>query len=317
MTTNGAPASRPAESSAWAPLRQRVFRLLWFGVLISWTGTWMQTVGAQWLLVDEPNSAALVSLVQVATTLPLMLLALPGGVLADSFDRRRLLITVQAYLFVVAILLTVLTAAGRMPPALLLGFTFALGLGAAVQIPTWQAMIPELVPRTQLRAAAGLDLVSVNLAYAVGPVLAGLAIVYLGGVPVVFALKTAAVALFAVALLISRPPAGERRTSPGAVPAGAALRWPLHLARTRRAPHHVPRHPVRRAGDGAVCAAAVDRQPTSGPGSGRLRGAVRRLRCRRDRRRVRAGPGQGPALHQRPARCRGRALRGHHGCARA
>ena len=207
-------AGQLAESSAWAPLRQRVFRLLWFGVLISWTGTWMQTVGAQWLLVDEPNSAALVSLVQVATTLPLMLLALPGGVLADSFDRRRLLITVQAYLFVVAILLTVLTAAGRMPPALLLGFTFALGLGAAVQIPTWQAMIPELVPRTQLRAAAGLDLVSVNLAYAVGPVLAGLAIVYLGGVPVVFALKTAAVALFAAALLVSRPPqvsVGPRR----------------------------------------------------------------------------------------------------------
>jgi MFS family permease len=204
----------PAESSAWAPLRQYVFRLLWLGVLISWIGTWMQTVGAQWLLVDEPNAAALVSLVQVATTLPLMLLALPGGVLADSFDRRRLLITVQVYLFVVAVLLTVLTAAGQMPPALLLVFTFALGLGAAVQIPTWQAMIPELVPRTQLRAAAGLDLVSVNLAYAVGPILAGLAIVYLGGVPVVFALKTAAVALFAVALLFSRPPAarvGSRR----------------------------------------------------------------------------------------------------------
>jgi MFS family permease len=183
-------------------------------VLISWIGTWMQTVGAQWLLVDEPNAAALVSLVQVAATLPMMLLALPGGVLADSFDRRRLLVTVQVYLFVMAILLTVLTAAGLMPPALLLVFTFALGLGAAVQIPAWQAMMPELVPRTQLRAAAGLDLVSVNLAYAVGPILAGLAIVYLGGVPVVFALKTAAVALFAVALLLARPPAarpGPRR----------------------------------------------------------------------------------------------------------
>jgi MFS family permease len=204
-----AAVAQPVEASAWAPLRQHAFRLLWLGVLISWIGTWMQTVGAQWLLVDEPNAAALVSLVQVATTLPLMLLALPGGVLADSFDRRRLLITVQVYLLVVAILLTVLTAAGLMPPALLLVFTFALGLGAAVQIPTWQAMMPELVPRTQLRAAAGLDLVSVNLAYAVGPILAGLAIVYLGSVPVVFALKTAAVALFAVALLLSRPPVAK------------------------------------------------------------------------------------------------------------
>jgi MFS family permease len=193
-----------ADSSPWAPLRQRVFRWLWLGVLISWIGTWMQTVGAQWLLVDEPNAAALVSLVQAAGTLPMMLLALPGGVLADSFDRRWLQNTVQAYLFVVAILLTVLTLAGLMPPALLLAFTFALGVGAAVQIPAWQAMMPELVPRTQLRAAARLDLVSVNLAYAVGPVLAGLAIAHLGGVPVAFAVKAAAAVLFVIALFFAR-----------------------------------------------------------------------------------------------------------------
>jgi MFS family permease len=204
-------ALEAADSSAWAPLGQRVFRWLWLGVLLSWIGTWMHTVGAQWLLVDEPNAAALVSSVQAAGTLPMMLLALPGGVLADSFDRRWLLITVQAYLFVVAILLTVLTAAGQMPPALLLAFTFALGAGAAVQIPAWQAMMPELVPRTQLRAAARLDLVSVNLAYAVGPVLAGLVIAHLGGVPAVFALRAATVVLFAIALLVWRsPPAGFR-----------------------------------------------------------------------------------------------------------
>ena len=201
-----APAVQPAESSAWAPLGQRVFRWLWLGVLGSWIGTWMQTVGAQWLLVDEPNAAALVSLVQAAGTLPMMLLALPGGVLADSFDRRWLLITVQAYLFVVALLLAGLTAAGLMPPALLLAFTFALGVGAAVQIPAWQAMMPELVPRTQLRAAARLDLVSVNVAYAVGPVLAGLAIAHLGGVPVAFAVKAAAAVLFGVALFFARQP---------------------------------------------------------------------------------------------------------------
>ncbi len=79
------------DSGALAPLRHRAFRWLWIGVLISWTGTWMQTVGAQWLLVDAPNAAVLVSLVQAATTLPIMLFALPGGVLADSFDRRWLL----------------------------------------------------------------------------------------------------------------------------------------------------------------------------------------------------------------------------------
>src|SRR4029079_16306159 len=96
------------EASALAPFRHRAFRWLWLGVLISWTGTWMQAVGAQWLLVDAPNAAALVSLVQAATTLPVMLFALPGGVLADSFDRRWLLFSIQAYFFVLGIVLAVL-----------------------------------------------------------------------------------------------------------------------------------------------------------------------------------------------------------------
>jgi MFS family permease len=207
---SGRTAAMPAaDSSAWAPLAQRAFRWLWLGMLVSWIGTWMQTVGAQWLLVDAPNAAALVSLVQAVTTLPMMLLALPGGVLADSFDRRWLLITVQAYLFVAGILLAVLTAIGQMPPALLLAFTFALGAGGAVQLPAWQATMPEIVPRNQLRAATRLDLVSVNGARSLGPALAGLVIAYLGGVPVVFAIYAACVAFFGVVLLFWRRPKSE------------------------------------------------------------------------------------------------------------
>jgi MFS family permease len=193
----------PAESSPWAPFARRAFRWLWIGVFISYIGTWMQTVGAQWLLVDAPNAATLVSLVQAANTLPVMLLALPGGVLADSFDRRWLLFTVQVYFFTVGILLTVLTVAGLMPPALLLAFTFAIAIGAAVQLPAWQSLIPELVPRTQLRAATRLEMVSVNLARAAGPALAGLVIAVLG-VPVVFALNAFSVVFLAVALLLWR-----------------------------------------------------------------------------------------------------------------
>src|ERR687884_2344163 len=130
-----APVGGPVElsaapgSSPWGPLRRPAFRWLWLGVLISTIGTWMQTVGAQWLVVDKPNAAVLVSLVQAANTLPVMLLAFPGGVLADAFDRRWLLLTVQGYFFAVGVLLAVLTAAGQMPPALLLAFTFALGAG--------------------------------------------------------------------------------------------------------------------------------------------------------------------------------------------
>ena len=82
------------------PLRQRVFAWLWVGVLISGMGTWMQTLGAQWLLVKSPNAAAVVALVQAANTLPVMLLALPAGVLADAFDKRWLLFIVQLYFLV-------------------------------------------------------------------------------------------------------------------------------------------------------------------------------------------------------------------------
>src|SRR5205809_5525529 len=115
--------------SAWAPLRNGVYRVLWLAVLGSQVGTWMQTVGAQWLLVSRPNAATLVSLVQMASMLPILLLALPAGVLADIFDRRRMLIAVQLFQMSVGVALTVLTIVGQMPPALLLTLTFALGCG--------------------------------------------------------------------------------------------------------------------------------------------------------------------------------------------
>ena len=228
--------SDATDSPALAPLRQRTFRRLWLGVLISSTGTWMQTVGAQWLLVDKPNAAALVALVQAANTLPVMLLALPGGVLADSFDRRRLLFTVQAYFFVAGILLTVLTLAGLMPPALLLAFTFALGAGVAVQLPAWGASVPELVPRAQLRAASRLDLVNVNVSRAIGPALAGLVIAHLGGVPAVFALNAVSVVFLAAALLRwRRPPAGAADRRERFVPAlRAGGRYVWHEPVVRR-----------------------------------------------------------------------------------
>ncbi|MFL6043641.1 MAG: MFS transporter [Propionibacteriaceae bacterium] len=201
------PASAVAtvESSAWAPLAQRAFRWLWFGVFLTYIGTWMQTVGAQWLLVDAPNAATLVSLVQAAMTLPVMLLALPGGVLADSFDRRWLLFTVQVYFFTVGTVVTVLTAVGLMPPALLIALTFAFAMGAAVQLPTWQSMIPGLVPRTQLGAATRLEMVGVNVARSVGPALAGLVIAAVG-VPVVFGLNALSVVFLAIALISWRRP---------------------------------------------------------------------------------------------------------------
>ena len=97
MTDPAVRADHTSGPSVWAPLRIRAFRVLWFAQLGSMLGVWMQTVGAQWILVGTPDSAALVALVQVATTLPMLLLALPAGALADIVDRRRLLIAVQLF----------------------------------------------------------------------------------------------------------------------------------------------------------------------------------------------------------------------------
>jgi MFS family permease len=194
-----------AESTALAPFRHSAFRWIWLGVLASLIGTWMQTVGAQWLLVDEPNAATLVALVQVANTLPVMLLALPAGVLADSFDRRWLMFSIQGYFLVVGLALVVLTAAHQMPPALLLTFTFALGVGAAIQLPTWLAIVPELVPRNELGAATRLEIVGVNLARSAGPAAAGVIIAW-SGVTLVFAINAISVVFLAIPLLLWRRP---------------------------------------------------------------------------------------------------------------
>jgi MFS family permease len=195
-----ATASGRVAESPWAPLRVPVFRSLWLAQLASLVGTWMQTVGAQWLLVDEPNASTLVALVQTATMLPVLLLALPAGVLADAYDRRRLLIGVQVFQFAVGAALTVLTIAGRMPPALLLGLTFLLGCGTTLMLPGWQALTPELVPRSQVPAASALGGVAQNLARAVGPALAGVLIARIG-VAAVFALNAVSYALLGLVLL--------------------------------------------------------------------------------------------------------------------
>jgi MFS family permease len=189
--------------SAWAPLRVTAFRALWLAVLASNVGTWMQTVGAQWLLVGHSHASTLVALVQTANTLPVLLLALPSGVLADTFDRAHLLIGVQLFQVAVGVVLTVLTATEAMPPSLLLTLTFALGAGQALTIPAYQALIPELVPREQLASASALGAISTNLARSIGPAIAGLLIAHLG-IAAVFGLNALSFLVFALALVVWR-----------------------------------------------------------------------------------------------------------------
>jgi MFS family permease len=202
-----------APASTWAPLRHRVFLLLWIASLASNIGTWMQTVGAQWLLVDQPNAPTLVALVQTATMLPVFLLSMPAGVLADTFDRRHLLVAVQAFQVVVGLVLTATTLAGQITPPLLLLLTFTLGCGAAVTVPAWQALIQDIVPRAELHSAAVLGSMNVNLARAVGPAIAGVLISAIGPAAV-FALNAVTFVVFGTALFFARPASPERSDQP-------------------------------------------------------------------------------------------------------
>jgi MFS family permease len=198
-----------APTSAWAPLASPVYRALWIAQLVSNLGTWMQTVGAQWMLVGDPRAAVLVPLVQTATTLPVMLLALPSGVLADLVDRRRLLIATQAAMASGVAALTLLTGAGLATPAVLLILLFLIGCGQALTAPAWQAIQPELVPREQIPAAAALASMAVNAARAIGPAIAG-ALVSLSGPALVFGLNAVSFVGIVVVLLTWRRPAAEQ-----------------------------------------------------------------------------------------------------------
>ena len=173
-------ANRADARSPWSPLRHTIFRWLWIASVASNVGTWFQNVGASWLMTTLSASPAMVALVQAATSLPMFLLALPGGAIADVLDRRRLLIVTQTWMTLAAFGLGLTTAFGVTTPWLLLFFTFLLGLGAALNAPAWQASIPEMVPREDLPAAVFLGSVGFNIARAAGPALAGIVVAAAG-----------------------------------------------------------------------------------------------------------------------------------------
>ena len=170
----------PSQPSTWAPLRQPLFRALWIAAVASNIGTWMQNVGAAWLMTSLAPSPAMVALVQAATTLPVFLVGLPAGAVADVVDRRRLLLVTQGWMLCAAALLGALTLLNAITPWSLLLLTFALGLGAAMNAPAWQAIIPELVHQRELKPAVTLNGVGYNVARAVGPALGGAVVAAFG-----------------------------------------------------------------------------------------------------------------------------------------
>jgi MFS family permease len=195
------PPNMETASSAWAPLKEPLFRAMWIAAIISYIGTWMQAVGAGWMMTEISGSPLMVGLVQAAVALPVFLVILPAGALADMVDRRQFLLVTQGWMVLASGALGVLTLFRAVTPWVLLGFTFALGLGAVMNDPAWQAITPELVPAEQHAAAVALNSAGFNVARAIGPVLGGM-VIALAGSGTAFLLN--ALSFFGVIIVLYR-----------------------------------------------------------------------------------------------------------------
>src|SRR4051812_42073642 len=209
-----APAERasgrtPPQGSALAPLRDPRFRVAWFAFLGAQLVIWAQTVGAVDVITRESGSAALVALIQTAISVPGVVLSLFAGAVADVIDRRRLLVAACLAMAVSMSVLATLTVADVVTPAMVLVLTAALGAGLAMFLPAFSATVPDLVPRRLVAPAVAMTNVSVNVARAVGPAMAGVVIAVAGAGGLFWLL--AGVLVVALAILALR---GPRDTAP-------------------------------------------------------------------------------------------------------
>jgi len=225
-----------AAPSAFAPLKHRVFAVLWAATVLGNIGSFMRDVASSWLVTDLSASPAAVALMQAAATLPGFLLAIPAGVLSDILDRRKFLIVVQLFLGCVSLSLVFLASSGALTVSSLIGLTFLGGLGAALMGPVWQSIVPELVPRTDLKSAVALNSLGINISRAIGPAVGGLLLASFGA-SVTYGVDVASYLLVIAALLWwQRAPHADDALSEGFF---GAFRAGLRYARASRELHIV------------------------------------------------------------------------------
>jgi len=179
-TSNLASTPAQASRSSLAPLSEPLFRSLWIAAVISYTGTWMQNVGAGWLMTQLSASPFMVGMVLTAATVPVFLIMLPAGAIADMMDRRRLLLYAQWWMVLASATLGLMTLTRCISPGTLLLFTFLLGLGSVMNDPAWQAITPEVISRENHAGAVALNSAGFNVARAIGPALGGWVIAIAG-----------------------------------------------------------------------------------------------------------------------------------------
>ncbi len=201
------PAASASSSSALSPFRHRAFAVIWGAVLVANIGAWMQNAASSWLMTALDSEPGIVALVQVATAFPMFLIGLPAGALADIFDRRRLLLTMETVGTLLTAGFAVLVMLDRVTPAILLGFVFLSSAASASIAPAWQAIVPQLAGRKELPAAIALISTGVNISRAIGPALAGWFIAWWGLASPFWIYVVSNVGCIA-ALFWWRPPAG-------------------------------------------------------------------------------------------------------------
>ena len=169
-----------------APLEIPIFRAIWFASLASNFGGLIQSVGASWMMTTLASSPALVALVSASTTLPIMLLSLLAGAMADNLNRRRVMLAAQSFMLIVSAGLSFCAWSGLLTPWLLLGFTFLIGIGTAFNGPSWQASVGDMVPRASLPGAVALNSMGFNIARSAGPALGGVIVAAAGAATAFF-----------------------------------------------------------------------------------------------------------------------------------